>query len=282
MVTAADKRRNFRAVLAGARCVRAGSVWDPVSARVADRLGIEVGLMGGSLGSFAVLGVPDVIVLTLTEFADQTRRACRASSVALLVDADHGYGNPLNVMRTVEELEHAGVAALTIEDTLLPRAVGAGEKPQLVPVAEGVAKMRAALAARRDPGLAIVGRTSAAQITDMDDAIQRLNAYAAAGVDALMIPGVKSRAELDRLAAGTTLPLVVGGGSELADGDYLSGRRVRVFSAGHQAFAAGVQAIHDALRAGQGAGAMPPLADKALLDWVTQAAAYDARAKDFL
>lgn len=282
MVTAADKRRNFRAVLAGARCVRAGSVWDPVSARVADRLGIEVGLMGGSLGSFAVLGVPDVIVLTLTEFADQTRRACRASSVALLVDADHGYGNPLNVMRTVEELEHAGVAALTIEDTLLPRAVGAGEKPQLVPVAEGVAKMRAALAARRDPGLAIVGRTSAAQITDMDDAIQRLNAYAAAGVDALMIPGVKSRDELDRLAAGTTLPLVVGGGSELADGDYLSGRRVRVFSAGHQAFAAGVQAIHDALRAGQGAGAMPPLADKALLDWVTQAAAYDARAKDFL
>ncbi len=281
-MTATEKRRRFRAVLAGERSARAGSVWDPVSARLADRLGIEVGLMGGSLGSFAVLGVPDVIVLTLSELADQVRRACRASSVALLVDADHGYGNPLNVMRTVEELEHAGAAALTIEDTLLPRGFGAGDKPQLIPVAEGVAKMRAALAARRDPDLAIVGRTSAPQITGVDDAIQRLNAYEAAGVDALMIPGVKSRAELDRLSAGTRLPLVVGGGGpELSDVDYLSARRVRVFSAGHQAFAASVQAIHDALRAGQGDGAMPPLAGKDLTDWVTQAADYDKRAKDF-
>ncbi|MBL8706662.1 MAG: isocitrate lyase/PEP mutase family protein [Rhodospirillales bacterium] len=278
-----DKRQKFRAVLAGGRAVRAGSVWDPVSARLADRLGIEVGLMGGSLGSFAVLGVPDVIVLTLSELADQVRRACRASSVALLVDADHGYGNSLNVMRTVEELEHAGVAALTIEDTLLPRAFGAGDKPQLTPVAEGVAKMRAALAARRDPALAIVGRTSASQITDVDDAIQRLNAYEAAGVDALMIPGVKSRTELDRLSAGTKLPLVIGGGGpELSDIDYLASRRVRVFSAGHQAFAASVQAIHDALRAAQGAGAMPPLAGKELTDWVTQAGDYELRARNFL
>lgn len=282
-MNATEKRRKFRAVLAGQGAARAGSVWDPVSARIADRLGIEVGLMGGSLGSFAVLGVPDVIVLTLSELADQVRRACRASSVALLVDADHGYGNPLNVMRTVEELEHAGAAALTIEDTLLPRAFGAGDKPQLIPVAEGAAKMRAALAARRDPALAIVGRTSAPQITSADDAIERLNAYEEAGVDALMIPGVKSRAELDRLSAGTKLPLVIGGGgSELSDIDYLSTRRVRVFSAGHHAFAASVQAIHDALRAGQGGGAMPPLAGKDLTDWVTQAGAYDARAKNFL
>jgi carboxyvinyl-carboxyphosphonate phosphorylmutase len=280
------KRAKFRAVLAGARCVTAGSVWDPVSARVADRLGVEVGLMGGSLASFAVLGAPDAILLTLTELAEQARRACRASRVALLVDADHGYGNALNVMRTVEELENAGVAALTIEDTLLPQAYGAGAKPQFTSVDEGAAKMKAALAARRDPGLAILGRTSAASVTGLGDAVRRLNAYEEAGVDALMVPGVKSRAELDRISAGTKLPLVVGGGGpELADPAYLASRRVRVFSPGHQAFAASVQAIHETMKAvrdGAPVAGLSGIAGKELMDWVTRADAYDAHAKRFL
>lgn len=281
-----DKRTRFRAVLAGGRCVTAGSVWDPVSARVADRLGVEVGLMGGSLASFAALGAPDVILLTLTELVDQARRACRASRVALLVDADHGYGNALNVLRTVEELENAGVAALTIEDTLLPRAFGAGAKPRFISLDEGAAKMKAALAARRDPSLAVVGRTGAAPVNGVDDALLRLKAYEEAGVDALMVPGVKSREELDRISAGTRLPLVVGGGGpELADPAYLASRRVRVFSPGHQAFAASVQAIHDAMKAvrdGTPVSRLANVADKELMDWVTRAAEYDKAAKDFL
>jgi carboxyvinyl-carboxyphosphonate phosphorylmutase len=281
-----DKRTRFRAVLAGRRCVTAGSVWDPVSARVADRLGVEVGLMGGSLASFAALGAPDIILLTLTELADQARRACRASRVALLVDADHGYGNALNVLRTVEELENAGVAALTIEDTLLPRAFGAGSKPQFISLDEGAAKMKAALAARRDPSLAVVGRTGAVPVNGVDDALRRLKAYEEAGVDALMVPGVKSREELDRISAGTRLPLVVGGGGpELADPAYLASRRVRVFSPGHQAFAASVQAIHDAMKAvrdGTPVSRLANVADKELMDWVTRTAEYDKAAKDFL
>jgi len=281
-----DRRARFRAVLSGGRCVTAGSVWDPISARVADRLGVEVGLMGGSLGSYAVLGAPDVIVLTLTEFADQARRACRASRVALLVDADHGYGNALNVMRTVEELEAAGVAAMTIEDTLLPRAFGAGGKAQLTSVEEGVGKMKAALAARRDPELVIVGRTSAHAITNVDEAVVRLKAYEAAGVDALMAPGIKTRADLDRIAGAVKLPLIVGGASaELADMTYLTARNVRVWSAGHQAFAASVKAIYDTMKAAQ-ASAAPNLssqiADKELMDWVTRAAEFDANARKYL
>jgi carboxyvinyl-carboxyphosphonate phosphorylmutase len=245
-----DKRKKFRAVLAGQGCAVAGSVWDPISARIADRLGVEVGLMGGSLGSYAVLGAPDVIVLTLSEFAGQARRACRASRVALLADADHGYGNALNVMRAVEELENAGVAALTIEDTLLPRAHGAGATPQFVSVAEGVGKMKAALAARRDPSLVVVGRTSAHLVNGADDAVARLRAYEDAGVDALMVPGIRTRAELEKLAAGTRLPLITGGaGAELNDPAYLASRRVRVFSPGHQAFNASVKAIYDTMKA---------------------------------
>ena len=281
-----DKRTKFRAILKGQRCVTAGSVWDPISARIADRLGVEVGLMGGSLGSYAVLGSPDIILMTLTEFADQARRACRASRVALLADADHGYGNALNVMRTVEELEYAGVAALTIEDTLLPRAHGAGAKPQFIAIAEGVGKMKAALAARRDPALVIVGRTGAHLTNGVDDAIARLRAYEEAGVDALMVPNIRTRDELEKISAGVTLPLIAGGAApDIADPAYLAGRRVRVFSPGHQAFAASVKAIHDTMKAlneGTPAAKLPGIADKELMDWVTRAAEHDKAAKEYL
>src|SRR5258708_39324417 len=116
-----DRREKFRAVLNGPRCVHPGSVYDAISARIAEDLGFEVGMFAGSIGSLSVLGAPDIIVLTLTEFAAQAYRINRAGKLPLMVDADHGYGNALNVKRTVEELESAGVAALTIEDTLLPR-----------------------------------------------------------------------------------------------------------------------------------------------------------------
>src|ERR1700747_894868 len=153
-----NRRERFRAVLSGNRCVHPGSVFDPISARIAEELGFEVGMFAGSIASFTVLGAPDVVVLTLTEFAAQAYRICRAGKLPLLVDADHGYGNALNVMRTVEELESAGVAALTIEDTVLPASFGADET-RLVSIAEGVGKMRAALGARQDPRLVVVGRT---------------------------------------------------------------------------------------------------------------------------
>src|SRR5204862_4498188 len=150
------RREKMRALLAGTRCVHPGSVFDAISARIAEDLGFEIGMFAGSVASLAVLGAPDLIVLTLTEFAEQAYRINRAGNLPLLVDADHGYGNALNAKRTVEELETAGVAALTIEDTLLPRPYGAGDKAQLTTMAEGVGKMKAGLAGRQDPSLVIV------------------------------------------------------------------------------------------------------------------------------
>ena len=153
-------------------------------------------------------------------------------------------------MRTVEELEVAGVAALSIEDTALPQPFGSKGKAQLTSVEEGVGKMRAALEARRDPGLIIVGRTSAASITNVADAIQRARAYAAAGVDAIFLVGVKTRADLDAIAGEIKLPLILGGPSkELLDLAYLSERGVRVCLQGHQPFMAAVRAVYDTLKA---------------------------------
>ncbi len=244
-----ERRERFRSVLSGNKCVFPGSVFDPMSARIAESLGFEVGMFAGSVASMTVLGAPDLIVLTLTEFAEQAHRICRAGNLPLLCDADHGYGNALNVMRTVEELETAGVAGLSIEDTELPIAFGGG-KPRLIPIEEGVGKMRAAVAARGDSGLVIAGRTGAPSMASMADAIARAKAYEATGVDAIFLVGIKSRSDLDTIAAEVKLPLILGGaGKDLMDRDWLAQRGVRICLQGHQPFAAAVRAVHDTLRA---------------------------------
>jgi oxaloacetate decarboxylase len=244
-----DRRERFRAVVNGERCIHPASVFDPISARIAEDLGYEAGMLAGSVASLTVLGAPDVVVLTLSEFAAQAHRINRAGNLPLLVDADHGYGNALSVKRTVEELETAGVAGLTIEDTLLPTPYGATET-RLLAIEEGVGKMRAALAGRQDPRLVIVGRTSALTITGVADTIARFKAYEAAGVDMLFTAGVKSRAELDAIAAAVKLPLFLGSASkDLYDLSYLASRNVRVCLQGHAPIMAAINAVHGTLRA---------------------------------
>ncbi len=281
----------LRRILAGDRCVTAASVFDPVSARIADHIGFEVGVMGGSVASFAVLADPDLVLITLTELAEQTRRICRAGRLCVVVDADHGYGNALNVMRTVQELQAAGAAAVTIEDTLLPRGYHAANRtPALVSLEEGLGKMKAALDARaesgEDRGPLILARTSATAITGVDDAIRRLRAYEDTGVDALFVPGLRTRAELDRIAEAVKLPLVLGGCHEnLAERDYLASRGVRLWLGGHQAFAAAVQAIHATLgdvHAGAAPSQLHNLASGELMAAITRAGYFERKSREYL
>jgi carboxyvinyl-carboxyphosphonate phosphorylmutase len=185
----------------------------------------------------------------LTELAEQMRRMSRASTLPVLVDADHGYGNALNVRRTVQELETAGAAGLTIEDTLLPQPFGQSAT-QLIPLEEGVGKMKAALDGRGDPSLVVMGRTGAVSVTGVDDAIARAIAYEAAGVDALFFTGIKSRDELEAISAATKLPIVLGGApEEMTALDYLASQRVRIALQGHAPFAAATQAVYETLKA---------------------------------
>jgi oxaloacetate decarboxylase len=282
----ANRRQKFRSLIGGDRCIHPGSVHDPISARIAHDLGFEAGMFAGSVASMTVLGAPDLIVLTLSEFAGQARRIGRAAELPLMCDADHGYGNALSVMRTVEELEAAGVAGLSIEDTLLPQAFGAGDKQQLLSIDEGVGKMKAALAARVDKDLVIAGRTSAPAISGLDDTIRRANAYAATGVDAIFLVGIKSRAELDAIAAEIKKPIILGGApGDLADIAYLSSRGVRIALQGHQPFAASVQAIYTtlkALRDGTKPADLKGVASADLMKSVTRGNDYARWTKDFL
>src|SRR6195256_2560741 len=242
------RREALRSILNGAGCIRPGSVYDATSIRIAEDLGFEVGMFGGSVASLAVLGDPDLALITLTELAEQMRRMSRAAALRVLVDADHGYGNAMNVRRTVEELETAGAAGLTIEDTLLPQAFGQ-TGTQLISLPEGVGKMKAALDARDDPALVIMGRTGAVSITSLDDAVARARAYEAAGVDALFLTGVKTHSELEAISAATKLPIVGGFAEDMVDLDYLANQRVRIALQGHRPFPAATQAVHETLKA---------------------------------
>ena len=284
-MTFRTRREALRAVLSGSQCLRPGSVYDAISVRIAEDIGFEVGMFGGSAASLAVLGDPDIALITLSELAEQMRRMSRAAAMPVLVDADHGYGNAMNVRRTVQELEMAGAAGLTIEDTLLPAAYGES-KPQLIALQEGVGKIKAALEARRDSSLVIVARTGAASITSIDDAIARAQAYQALGPDALMFTGLRSRADLAAMAAATTLPIVLGGlTDDITDWDFLASQRVRIAVQGHAPIAAATQAVFatlTAIRDGAAPKDLPGLASADLIDWVTRAALVRQRYGEFL
>ena len=280
-----SRREKLRSILSGSVCVHPGSVYDAISIRIAEDLGFPLGMFGGSVASLAVLGDPDIALITLTELAEQMRRMSRAATLPVLVDADHGYGNALNVRRTVQELETAGAAGLTIEDTLLPAAFGEA-KTQLISLEEGVGKMKAALDGRSDPSLVIMGRTGAVSITSLDDTIRRAQAYEATGVDALFFTGIKSRADLEAIAAATRLPIVLGGAPEKLNAlDYLASQRVRIALQGHAPIAAATQAVYDtlkALREGAPPKALKGLASSELTNRVMREADVKSRSADVL
>jgi carboxyvinyl-carboxyphosphonate phosphorylmutase len=253
--TATEKRKAFRRLLAGRECVRPATAFDPLSALAAHELGYPAGILAGSIASLSVLGAPDIALLTLTELVEQARRICRASELPLLVDGDHGYGNALNVRRTVADLEAAGIAALTIEDTLLPVAFEAGAGAQLISIAEAAGKLRAAVDARTDPEFVLVGRTHAALAGERAELLARQAAMESAGIDALFITGLQDPADLDALAGRATVPLILGSavpGLELAD---LAQRKVRMCLQGHAAYYQAIKALYanlSLLRGGDG------------------------------
>jgi carboxyvinyl-carboxyphosphonate phosphorylmutase len=243
-----DLRRSFRELLASQHCFHTASVFDPMSARIAADLGFEVGILGGSVASLQVLAAPDFALITLSEFVEQATRIGRVAQLPVIADADHGYGNALNVMRTVQELERAGVSALTIEDTLLPAQFGR-KSTDLISTEEGVGKVKAALEARVDPQLSIIARTNAA-VLPVEDVIHRTRAYQEAGADGICMVGIRDFDHLEQIAEGLTVPLmlVTYANPNLNDNERLAKLGVRIVVAGHGAYFASIKATYDSLR----------------------------------
>jgi carboxyvinyl-carboxyphosphonate phosphorylmutase len=250
-----DLRAQFRALLASSACYHTASVFDPMSARIAADLGFEVGILGGSVASLQVLAAPDFALITLSEFVEQASRIGRVTRLPVIADADHGYGNALNVMRTVVELERAGIAALTIEDTLLPAQFGR-KSTDLIGVDEGVGKIRAALEARVDPDLAIIARTNAG-VLEVDEVIRRTQAYQQAGADGICMVGIRDFEHLEQIAENLSVPLMLVsyGNPSLRDDARLASLGVRIVVDGHAAYFAAIKATYDCLREQRGIAA---------------------------
>jgi carboxyvinyl-carboxyphosphonate phosphorylmutase len=241
-----EQRRKLRAVLMGTQCVSPASVFDPLSARVAESVGYQIGMLAGSVASNTTLAAPDLIVLTLTEFAEQIRRIMRVSKLGLLVDADHGYGNALNVMRTIQELEHAGVSGMSIEDTALPTRFRQPEgADELISIDEMVGKLKAAVSARTDPSLVIAGRTAALKVEGTAGAVARVKAYAAIGVDAIFVIGVEALDQVAAVHEAAGLPVIVGSAPASLKREDLAARGARILLQGHQPVAAAVKALQE-------------------------------------
>jgi len=240
-------RKSFREVLEGEECVFPASVFDPISSRMACDLGFEIGMFAGSIGSAVVLGSPDYILLTLSEFADQSRRICRASDLPLMVDADHGYGNALNVARTIEELENSGVSAITIEDTSLPLTYKETSQ-RLISLDEGKGKINAALNARKDPQLSIIARTSAVTISSLEEAIIRAKEYEQLGADGIFFTGVSKIYDLEQISSEINIPILLGNlTKEINNKTFLSSVGVKVALQGHLPFYAGLKSIYQTM-----------------------------------
>jgi methylisocitrate lyase len=203
-VTGAD---SIRKAVSGDAVLMPG-VYDALTARIAARVGFEIVFISGYSVSASRLGEPDFGFLTQTEMADAARSVCRVSEAPVIVDADTGYGNPLNVIRTVHDLQDAGAAGVFLEDQVWPKKCGHMAGKQVVPTEDHAAKLRAAVDARGERDLFIVARTDARQPLGLEAAIERCLAYKEAGADALFVEAPLSVEELERIASELPGPLV--------------------------------------------------------------------------
>jgi methylisocitrate lyase len=204
---AADKRAAFRAGLASGALLRFPGAFSPLSAMLIARHGFEGVYVSGAVIS-ADLGLPDIGLTTLTEVAARALQIARVTALPSLVDADTGFGEPMNVARTVQVLEDAGVAGMHVEDQVNPKRCGHLDGKHVVDRDTAVRQIKAAVAARRDPAFVIAARTDAAAVAGMDEAIERAKAYADAGADLIFPEAMAGEADFERFRAAVDTPIL--------------------------------------------------------------------------
>jgi len=256
-------REQFRSVLARPTCTLAANIFDPLSASIAHMLEYEVCVLSGSVGKVANLGVPDGVLSNMSDVVDHCRRITRIADVSLMVDAEDGFGNAVNVARTVREMEAAGVSAIEIEDNFVPKQFGV-ENPGLISKEGQVGKLQAAVAARTDPTTVIVARSAALGLTPLDEALDRIQAYSQTGAEALMLTGSSSRAQLEAVHRVTALPIcVLSPPADIRnDPAFLAATGVKILMLGNPTFAVAVKAIFDSLRHLKEGGSLEELGDR--------------------
>lgn len=258
----------LRTLLAGPEIILAPGAYDALSARLIEAAGFPAVYMTGFGTSASLLGRPDVGLLTMPEMVDNARRIVEAVSVPVIADADTGYGNPINVIRTIQAYERAGVAAIHIEDQVAPKKCGHMEGKQVIPAEEMVEKVRAAVAARRSPDFTIIARTDARAMEGLESALDRARRYREAGADVLFVEAPQSEEEIEAVAqALPDVPLLFnwaeGGKTPAVDLQHLQawGFRIAIFPI--SALLVATRAIREAMAQIKQAGTPLPIMEQA-------------------
>lgn len=200
----------LRTILAQERTILVPGAYDALSAKILKQVGFKVLYMTGSGVTASLTGMPDVGILTMMEMVNQARNIVNAIDLPLICDADNGYGNPINVIRTVKEYERAGVAGIHIEDQVAPKKCGHFEGKQIIPAEEMVKKIEAALYAREDNDFLLIARTDARSVKGLDEALRRARLYAEAGADMIFVESPQSIDELRTISNELSdIPLLV-------------------------------------------------------------------------
>ena len=256
-------RERFRTVLSTPECTLAANIFDPLSARIAHMLDYEVCFLSGSVHKVANLAMPDIVLVNMSDLVDVCRRITRIAEVSLMHDGEDGFGNAVNVVRSVNELEAAGVAAIEIEDAIPPTKFNQQDLG-LFSQAEQVGKLEAAVAARTDPMTVIVARTTALAQFPLDEALERIKAYSQTGVEAIRLAGLKTREQLEAVHKATPLPLTVLSPPDnmMDDMDFLAANGVSIVMAGNPAFGMAIQAIYDSFKHLKDGGSVADLAPR--------------------
>jgi len=225
-LTPAEKRANFRAALGSGKLQLVPGAFNPLSAKLIQDKGFDGVYISGAVIA-ADLGLPDIGLTTLTEVANRAKQISRMTDLPSLVDADTGFGEPMNVARTVQELEDAGVAGLHIEDQVNPKRCGHLDGKAVVDSDTATKRIRAAVDSRRDPNLLIMARTDIRAIDGMAAAIDRVKALVDAGADAIFPEAMKDLAEFEAIRAAVDVPVLANmtefGKSELLSTEQLAG-----------------------------------------------------------
>ena len=206
-LSAEVKRRNFRAQLATGEMLLLPGAFNPLSAKLIESKRFDGVYISGAVMS-ADLGLPDIGLTTLSEVAQRAHQIARVTNLPALVDADTGFGEPMNVARSVQILEDAGVAGLHLEDQVNPKRCGHLDGKQVVDLATALRRLRAALGARRDPHLMVMARTDVRALEGLDAAIDRAKAYVDAGADAIFPEAMMDLHEFEAMRAAIDVPLL--------------------------------------------------------------------------
>ena len=238
----------LRELLIDGNCYNPATIFNPLSARLAGDVGFKLGIIPGKIVALDYLSEPDLMLLTLSELTDTVRRIAKNTAIPLIVDADNGYGNALNVKRTVESLEDAGASGISIEDTDLPIKFGALKKSDFLDIKEASKKIKIAVDSRKNTSTCIIARTGCYSYTGFQDMIKRGKAYESEGADAIFYVNINKRNDIYEISNHHKVPIILGNNSTKMSLDQLADLGISISLPGHKAYFIAMQAYKDAMQ----------------------------------